>query len=346
MASWTLSGAGRGGPDITVKFRRLGQSSLEVSVVSVGCSGFWGNSAFAEQDAAAVIHAAIERGVNFFDTGHHYCKFNAEPRLGRILAPLLKGSGRDRFVLSSKASDAGAVTRSRSRFPLKRHAERSYAPEYLEASCVASIRNLQCDHLDIFQLHGIREHEITEPLVDRLRAMKRKGMFRYLGVNTHSEAMNRFAAQHPDIFDMVLIDYNVLQLDREPVIDELARAGVGVVAGTVLAQGHLVPGKIGSVRALSDLWYLARATLKPSSRRLGGGAAAMRDVLASIDGMTPAQAAFAYVLGQPGVSSAVFGTTRVANLAEVVDSIDKVISERDRAAVRAAFEAMPNRISE
>lgn len=329
-----------------MKYRRLGKAELEVSVISVGCSGFWGHTAFAEKDAAAVIHAALDRGVNFFDTGHHYCKFNAEPRLGRILAPLLKAGQRDRIVISSKATDAGTLAGSPSALPLGPRGVRNYSPDYVEASCAASIRNLQCGHLDVFQLHGIREHEFSESLLECLRDMKRRGMYRYLGVNTHSEALNRFVAQHPDIFDMVLIDYNVLQIDREPLIDDLARAGVGVVAGTVLAQGHLVPGKIGSLRALSDLWYLARAKLKPASRRLADGASVMRDVLSSVRGMTPAQAAFAYVLGQPGISSGVFGTTRVANLAEIAGSADLELAASDREAIRAAFAAMPHRISE
>lgn len=329
-----------------MKYRRLGKAELEVSVISVGCSGFWGHTAFAEKDAAAVIHAALDRGVNFFDTGHHYCKFNAEPRLGRILAPLLKAGQRDRIVISSKATDAGTLAGSPSALPLGPRGVRNYSPDYVEASCAASIRNLQCGHLDVFQLHGIREHEFSESLLECLRDMKRRGMYRYLGVNTHSEALNRFVAQHPDIFDMVLIDYNVLQIDREPLIDDLARAGVGVVAGTVLAQGHLVPGKIGSLRALSDLWYLARAKLKPASRRLADGASVMRDVLSSVRGMTPAQAAFAYVLGQPGISSGVFGTTRVANLAEIAGSADLELAASDREAIRAAFAAMTHRISE
>ncbi|TXH59671.1 MAG: aldo/keto reductase [Burkholderiaceae bacterium] len=329
-----------------MKYRQLGRSGLEVSVVSIGCSGYWGQAAFAEAKAEAVIHEAVERGVNLFDTGHHYCKFNAEPRLGRILEPLLASKGRERFVISSKATDSGAIAGMATHLPAGAAGQRSYSPDYVEASCATSIRNLRCGHLDIFQLHGIREHEFSEPLLDRLLEMKRRGMYRCLGVNTHSESLNRFVARHPDLFGMVLIDYNVLQLDREPVIDELAKAGVGVVAGTVLAQGHLVPGKIGSLRSMSDLWYLARALLKPSSRRLGKGAAAMREVLSSFAGMTAAQAAFAYVLGQPGISSGVFGTTRPANLREIVASAEIRLREEDCEAIRAAFAALPDRISE
>lgn len=331
-----------------MKYRPLGKSGLRVSEISIGCSGFWGHTAFPEADAAKVIHEAVERGINFFDTGHHYCNFNAEPRLGRILRPMIAGTRRDSIVISSKATDGGSAASQGG--ALKRWSSRSgprdYSPDYVEATCAASIRNLGCGYLDVFQLHGIREHEITDELVERLMAMKRRGMFRALGVNTHSESLNRFVASRPDLFDMVLIDYNVLQIDREPVIEALGRAGVGVVAGTVLAQAHLVPGKIGSVRRLSDLWYFARAKLKPASRRLGEVAQGMRDTLSSIEGLSAAQAAFRYVLDNPNVSSCVFGTTRVANLIEVVDSVERALPAEATIRIRAAFEAMPNKISE
>lgn len=331
-----------------MNYRQLGRSGLQVSEISVGCSGYWGQAAFAEAEAANVIHQAVERGVNFFDTGHHYCSFNAEPRLGRILRPLIAGAKRDEIVISSKATDgAAAAGRAGPLQRFRRQARpRDYSPDYVEATCAASIRNLGCGHLDVFQLHGIREDEITDELVERLMAMKRHGMFRALGVNTHSESLNRFVASRPEVFDMVLIDYNVLQLDREPVIEALGRAGVGVVAGTVLAQAHLVPGKIGSLRRMSDLWYLARATLKPASRRLGEVARGMRETLASIDGVSAAQAAFRYVLDNPNVSSCVFGTTRVGNLLEIVDSVERSLPAVATARIRATFDAMPRKISE
>lgn len=331
--------------DRLVQYRPLGSSGVRVSAVAIGCSGFWGKRAFAEEDAAKVIHEAIERGVTFFDTGHHYCDFNAEPRLGRILRPYLSGGRRESFVLSSKATDANAAKSGSLARLSRRHRRRDYAPDYLETTCLASIRQLGCDYLDIFQLHGIREDEIDEPMLERLASMKRRGLFRLLGVNTHSESLNRFVARHPEVFDMVLIDYNVLQVDREPLIGELNRAGVGVVAGTVLAQGHLIAGKIGRIRSMADLWYLARSVMKPSSRQLARAAGDMREILSSFHGLSAAQAAFAYVLGQPGVASAVFGTTRPGNLIEIVSSLERTMSEQERAAIQAAFASTARRVS-
>lgn len=68
-----------------MKYRKLGNTALNVSEISVGCSGFWGNKRFSEKKAHAIIHQAFDKGINFFDTGHNYCHYHAEPRLGRAL---------------------------------------------------------------------------------------------------------------------------------------------------------------------------------------------------------------------------------------------------------------------
>lgn len=326
---------------VVMKYRRLGNTDLEVSEIAVGCSGFWGNQRFPEKQAAAVINAAFDQGVNFFDTGHNYCHFQAEPRLGRILKTILARHDRSRLIISTKA---GTIV-SAAPLIFKNRPCKDFSPDYIENNCEKSIQNLNCDYLDIFQLHGITESQITPQLVERLLAMKEKGLFRALGVNSHSASDLTYIAQYPELFDMVLLDYNVLQLDREPVIQQLADAGIGVVAGTVLAQGHLVEGKIGSLRSVADLWYLARAILKPMGRQFSRNAKQMREALAAAGDLTPAQAAFAYILDNEKVSSCVFGTTKVAHLLEIVQAVDKSLPPECRTAIRTLFAELPEKIS-
>ena len=324
-----------------MKYRKLGRTDLHVSEIAVGCSGYWGDRKFPEHKAASIIHKAFERGVNFFDTGHNYSKYNAEPRLGRILKEILSSNDRGKLVISSKA---GTTVPSLPLLPSQRKNIKDFSPDYIENACAESIRNLNCDYLDIFQLHGITESQVTEPLLERLSSMKAKGMYRYLGVNTHSELDMLFIARHPEIFDVVLIDYNVLQLDREPVINVLHEAGIGVVAGTVLAQGHLVKGKIGSIKSFADVWYLLRALVKLTGRRFSRNAKKMRQALSS-EKMTPAQVAFAYVLDNPKISSCVFGTTKVPNLLEIIEATNKALDDDSKAAIRNAFNQLQEKIS-
>lgn len=325
-----------------MNYRQLGKTDLKVSEIAIGCSAYWGNKLFPEKKAAAIIHEAFERGINFFDTGHNYSNFNAEPRLGRILREILARSDRSRIVISTKGGTLAGVSPL---FSLRRTEQKDFSPEAIERSCIESLKNLGCGYLDIFQLHGITQSQVSEPLLERLAKMKQRGLFKYLGVNTHKEADMLFIAQHPEIFDMVLIDYNVLQLEREPVIDKLYEAGIGIVAGTVLAQGHLVRSKIGSISSGSFFWYLARSRLRPSSRRLARYSRHMRNVLASIPEMSPAQAAFAYILENKKVACCVFGTTNLSNLREVIEAVDKKLDENSRRKIREAYQSLPHKIS-
>lgn len=324
-----------------MKYRRLGKTDLEVSEIAVGCSGFWGNHRFPEKKAEAIICSAFDHGINFFDTGHNYCSFHAEPRLGRILKNILSRHDRSKLIISTKA---GTVIPSAPIF-VKNKASKDFSPDYIEKTCAKSIQNLNCEYLDLFQLHGISKSQITPPLIERLVSMREKGMFRYLGVNSHSAKDLLYIAKHPELFDMVLLDYNVLQLDRDPVIEELSEAGIGVVAGTVLAQGHLVEGKIGSLKSFADLWYLARALIKPTGRQLSRNSKEMRKALSSSNNMTAAQAAFAYILENKGISSCVFGTTKISNLLEIIEATDKTLDADCKTTIQNAFHELQEKIS-
>lgn len=325
-----------------MKYRKLGLTNLLVSEISLGCSGYWGNRQFEEGKAIAIVREAYDRGVNFFDTGSNYSNFNAEPRLGLAIREILSHHDRSSLVISSKA---GSLRGSAFQLAANRLPSQDFSPEAIENSCRRSIAKLGCGYLDILQLHGATKQDLTPRLLERLSKMRDQGLYRYLGINTHDSRVMQYIASTPLLCDMVLIDYNLLQLDREPLIQQLAQANVGVVAGTVLAQGHLVSTKIGSIRSGSFFWYLARTWLKPSSRRLARSSASMRTILRSIPGMTASQAAFSYILANPLVSSCVFGTTKHANLQDVLEAVDLQLDDVDKVAIRDAFAALPGAIS-
>lgn len=310
--------------------RTLGRTGLLVSPIGLGCSGFWGHRRFAEDAAAAVVERALEGGVNLLDTGHNYSGFHAEPRLGRILRPLLARYPRERLVVSSKG---GTLT---GQAGISGAEQRDFSPAAITASCEASLRNLGLDYLDVYQLHGIGVHEINDDLLSALQRLRERGLIRSTGINTHSASTLRWMIDNPDAFDVVLLDYNALQQDREPLIDQLHAVGIGVLAGTVLAQGHLLPARPRLPR-LADGWYLARAWLKPSSRQLMRSARQMRRALAAIHSQRPAQTAFAYTLGHPGVASGILGTTRTGSLDEVLATRLDALTAAERQQLVAAF---------
>jgi aryl-alcohol dehydrogenase-like predicted oxidoreductase len=324
-----------------VNYHPLGKTGIAVSEIALGCSGFWGNRMFSERAALRVVHTAFDRGINLFDTGHNYSNYNAEPRLGKAIAEILAREDRAKLVVSTKAG----TIRSKMIARLSKARHTDFSPDYIERVCHRSIENLNCGYLDIFQLHGIPAQQITEELLNRLVLMKRRGMFRLLGINTHREADMLHVATLGGVFDVALIDINVLQLDRLSIVRKLYSAGVAVLAGTVLAQGHLVDTKVRRVRRPADAWYLARALLRPEGRRLSRAAPEMRRVLGLVSGMSPAQAAIAYVLSIPEISSCVVGTTDTRNLVEIIGASDKHLTAQDQARIWAAYQAMTEPLS-
>ncbi|KAF1015628.1 MAG: Aldo-keto reductase IolS [Stenotrophomonas maltophilia] len=310
--------------------RVLGRTGLSVSPVGLGCSGFWGHSRFPEQAAGNIVEHALAQGVNLLDTGHNYSGFHAEPRLGRLLRPLLERYPRESLVISSKG---GTLT---GQAGISGAEQRDFSPAAITASCEASLRNLGLEYLDIYQLHGASEHDINDDLLAALQRLRERGLVRATGINTHSAATLRWMIAHPTAFDVVLLDYNALQQDRGPLIDQLHAAGIGVLAGTVLAQGHLLPPHPRLPR-LADAWYLARAWLKPSSRQLMRSAGAMRRAVAGVHSQRPAQTAFAFVLQHPGVASGILGTTRRGSLDEVLATDPSALSASERQRLVAAF---------
>jgi len=279
-------------------YRPLGATGLTVSEIGFGCASFWGKPVFDEGQALRLVHAALDQGVTFFDTGASYARGEAEPRLGRAL----RGRSHDGLVIATKAGT--------------RHAGggrivRDVSPAAIVASAEASLKRLGLETLPLLQLHGPAIPELNDDLAAALRALQARGLVRALGVNSFDPTVIDHVLGL-DLFDVVMIDYNVLRPEREPLIARAAARGKGVLAGMALAMGH-AGGQVLKLRGLQDLWYAARGL----ARHRGEVAAGARfGFLSATPGMSGAQASLAYVLANPDVACAVVGTTRLGHLDE------------------------------
>ena len=280
-----------------MNYRPLGSTGLVVSEIGLGCASWWGQRAFDERQAVALVHAALDHGVTFFDTGAAYSGGEAEPRLGRAL----KGRDLDGVVVATKAG-----TRHDGR-----RVVREFSPDAIEASVERSLRNLGLEALPLLQLHGPSIAELDPSMLAMLQALKRRGLVRALGVNSFDPALIEHVIGLP-VFDVVMVDYNVLRPERAPLIASASAAGKGVLAGMALAMGH-ANRQVLRLRAPRDLWYALRA-LKNHRADIAKGA--RFGFLSEIPGMTASQAALAYVLADRNVSCAVVGTTRMSHLLE------------------------------
>lgn len=301
-----------------MKTRPLGRTGLSVSELGFGCASWWGKPAFEERTALGLVHEAIDLGVTLFDTGASYSAGEAEPRLGRAL----KGRDTSGLVIATKAgtfhAGGGRIGRDMS-------------PPAIVGSAERSLVSLGLERLDLLQLHGPAVPELDDAMFEALADLKARGLVRAVGLNSFDPAVVEHAVGLPGI-DVVMVDYNVLRPEREPLIARAAAAGKGVLAGMPLAMGHTRP-LLSRLKGPQDLWYAARALARhrdelTRGRRFG--------FLHRLPEMSGSQAALAYVLANPHVSAAVFGATRPAHLRENLAASGRALAPQVRAAIRAA----------
>jgi aryl-alcohol dehydrogenase-like predicted oxidoreductase len=264
----------------------------------VGCASAWGQSWFDEKTAIAIVHRALELGVTVFDTGPSYSNGNAEPRLQRAL----KGTETSKLLISTKV---GTHIGNNGRL------FHDLSPAAILKSVDASRRRLDLDIIPLLYLHGLRKEELCSPLLDTLAELRNRGCVRWLGVNSFDTDILEMLPGFP-IFDVVMLDYNVLSRGRERLIDQLSRAGKFIVAGAALANHLYSPGFLLPRRA-ADVWYLLRA-LKNYRQQLFQ--ARKYTSLGTYGQWSRGQVALAYVLSNPLVGAAMFSTTRLAHLEE------------------------------
>jgi len=301
-----------------MQYRPLGRTGLSVSELGFGCASWWGKPRFDERTALGLVHEALDRGVILFDTGASYSAGEAEPRLGRAL----KGRDTSRLVIATKAgtyhAGGGRVGRA-------------MTPAAIVASAERSLRNLGLETLGLLQLHGPATHELDDAMLAALEDLKARGIARAVGLNSFDPTVIEHAIGLP-VIDVVMVDYNVLRPEREPLIGRAAAAGKGVLAGMPLAMGHTRP-LLARLKGPQDLWYAARALAKHRGELARGRRFRFLHGLPDITG---SQAALAYVLANPGVSAAVFGATRAEHLRENLAVSGRPLPEVVMAQVRAA----------
>lgn len=300
-------------------YRRLGRTGLRVSEIGLGCASFWGKTIFSESDAVRLVHTAAAQGVTFFDTGPSYSGGNAEPRLGRALAGL---NNRNDLVVATKVGTRlGAWGR-----PYK-----DWSPAGVRASVEESLRRLRLDAIALLQLHGPRIADLTDGLLGTLSRLKHEGKIRHLSVNSFDMEVIAHVMTLPN-FAAVMIDYNVLRPQRAAIIEQLAARDFGILAGHALAGGLYSRPLFGN-GAIRDLWYAARAWTRhradlAQSRRF--------QFLNDEEGWTAAEIALAWVLANPQVSCAVFGTTRLPHLIAALNASGRKLDETLRGKIERA----------
>ncbi|HJW08579.1 MAG TPA: aldo/keto reductase [Holophagaceae bacterium] len=308
--------------------RKLGDQGLVVSALGLGCMGmseFYGHRDDAE--SIATIHLAVDRGLTFFDTADVYGPHANEVLVGRALAPFRK-----KVVIATKF---GIVRDPKD--PTKRGV--SGRPDYVRASCEASLKRLGVDTIDLYYQHRPDPDVPVEDTVGAMAELVREGKVRFLGLSEVSvERLRRAHATHP--ISAVQSEYSLWTRDPEHGFLAACRElGVGFVPYSPLGRGFLT----GQIRRFED--FEPDDYRRHSPRFQGENFQKNLDLvdrirdLAAAKGCTASQLALAWVLGQGSDVVPIPGTKRRDRLDENLGALDVALSPAELAHIGELFPA-------
>ena len=328
-----------------MKTKRMGRTGLKVSEVCLGTMTF--GQQCDEATSFAIMDAAFEHGVDFFDTADGYPMGGNLSTVGRtetIVGKWLKGR-RDKVVLATKCWVPMGSSPN----------DRGLSRKHIFDAVEGSLRRLQTDYLDLYQAHS---PDPDTPLDETLRAfddLVHQGKVRYLGCSNFKAWLLATALSISERdglarFDCVQPRYNMLFREIENELMPLCHHnGVGVIAYNPLAGGFLT-GKYKSVEKLpeggrftlgktGELYrerYWQQAQLEAVQE--------LRDLLQK-RGKSLVQAAVAWVLAQPGITCAIVGASRPEQLDESLGAVDVTLDADERAACHQAWFKLPRPVT-
>lgn len=282
-----------------MRYRALGKTGLQVSVMGFGCAPL-GNEYgdLAASDGIHTVHAAIDAGITFFDTSTYYGRGLSETRLGEAL----RGK-RNSVVVASKGGRFDA--------PMETGFDFSY--EGIIRMCEASLKRLQTDVLDVYELHDIEfgeKRQIVGEAIPALHKLKADGKVRFIGVTGFPLPLLREMADSQELDVMLSYShYNLLNQTLDTILVPAIKArGMGLINGSVTNMG-----------ILTDQGPQAWHPGPEKARRLAGEAAAY----CRAQGVSLAELAIQFALQNPAIDVTLLGVRSEAELRSSLALLDR-----------------------
>jgi len=299
--------------------RRLGQSGLEVSAIGFGCMGmsFGYGPPKDKPEMIALLHAAVDRGVTFFDTAEVYGPFVNEELVGEALSPF-----RNHVVIATKFgfgldAESGKQTGLDSR------------PQHIKEVADASLKRLKVDAIDLFYQHRVDPEVPMEDVAGAVKELIQVGKVRHFGLSEAGvEMIRRAHAVQP--VAALQSEYSLWWREPEaeimPLLEEL---GIGFVPFSPLGKGYLT-GKIDETTAFDSTDF--RNTVprfSPDARKANQKLVEILGELARKKKVTPAQIALAWLLAQKPWIVPIPGTTKRERLEENLSAASAELTRED-----------------
>ncbi|MCJ8012426.1 aldo/keto reductase [Paenibacillus sp. KQZ6P-2] len=295
-----------------MKRNRLGASELYVSEIGLGCMSLGTE----EKEAARLVHEALDRGINFLDTADLYDEGRNEEIVGQALK-----SRRSDVILATKVGNR--------RIPGKEGWSWDPSKSYIKAAVKDSLRRLQTDYIDLYQLHGGTLDDPIDETIEAFEELKQEGVIRFYGISSIRPNVIREYVKRSNIVS-VMSQYSIL--DRRPeeeVLPLLAENGISVIARGPVASGVLAEAGAGKVNK-GYLDYTPEELLE-IRRKLESLVRPERSM---------SQTAIRYSLEQPVVAAAIPGASSLKQLIHnVAASESPVLSPEELDYIRSISRA-------
>jgi aryl-alcohol dehydrogenase-like predicted oxidoreductase len=288
-----------------MKKRKLGKSNLEVSAIGLGCMGmsFGYGPPKDKQEMISLLHAAVERGVTFFDTAEAYGPFTNEELVGEALAPM-----RERVVIATKFGFKFG--------PKGQQIGLDSRPEHIKEVADASLKRLRTDVIDLFYQHRVDPDVPIEDVAGAVKELIREGKVKHFGLSEAGvQTIRRAHAVQP--VTALQNEYSLWwRKPEEEVMPTLEELGIGLVPFSPLGRGFLT-GKISENTTFDSSDFrntLPRFT--PEARKANQALVDLLGDIAKRKKATPAQIALAWLLAQKPWIVPIPGTTKLHRLEE------------------------------
>ena len=320
-----------------MQYVNLGQTGLKVSRLCLGTMTYgspqWRDWVLPEADSRPFIDRALSQGINFFDTADMYSLGVSEEILGRALKDMAQ---RDRVVIATKVFNPMSDDPN----------DRGLSRKHIFDSIDASLRRLQTDYVDLYQIHRWDDQTPIAETLEALHDLVKIGKVRYIGASSMYAWQFAKALYLADLrgwtrFVSMQNHYNLVYREEEREMLPLCRAeGVGVIPWSPLARGFLAGNRsrqqAETTRAKSDDFahklYYSDSDFDVVDRVVA---------IAQQRSVPPAQVALAWLLHQPGVTAPIIGASKMHHLEDAVAALKIELSDDECAQLEDPYQPHP-----